>query len=292
MVSAGIGRLGSTGWNAGWFVAGAGLAVANTVRHRFTGYTRPRPFDQRDLERTIDHVLGVVDRWQRNGLDPRDRRILEIGPGPDLGTGFVLIARGATSYTAVDRFPLALNDDLSLYAALGERLGVDVAATRERLRYVVGAIPMRGELSADFDAFVSNAALEHLADIPETFAWMTSLGDPRAIHVHVVDAQTHMRLVRTRDPWNILRYPARMYSLMTFPGAPNRFLISDYLRAASQAGLSLSAVTEDPADADYVQRVRPFLARPFRVAADDDLSSLTFTLVGGVASAAGRTGQP
>lgn len=284
-------RPGAILWNAGWFAIGAGLAVANTVRHRLLGYTRPRPFGRDDLERTIDHVLGVVERWQRSGLDPRDRRILELGPGPDLGTGFVLVALGAASYTAVDRFPLAVNDNAPLYAALADRLGVDVAATRQRMQYVVGAIPMRGDLSPSFDAFVSNAALEHIADIPSTFAWMQSLGAPGAIHVHLVDAQTHMRWVRPRDHWNILRYPGWMYRLMTFPGAPNRWLVSDYQAEAQRAGLVLSVVAEDRADEDYLRRVRPFLAGPFRDRMECDLASLTFTLVGGMAPAAETDGE-
>lgn len=278
--------MGSVIWNAGWFAAGAGLGVANMVRHRLLGYRRPRPFARGDVERTIDYVLGVVSAWQRSGLDPRGRRILELGPGPDLGTGFVLVALGAESYTAVDRFPLATNDDPDLYAALAGRLGVDAAATMQRIQYVVRAIPMRGELTASFNAFVSNATLEHLADIPGTFSWMKSLGTPGAIHVHLVDAQTHMRWVRPRDPWNILRYPNWMYRLMKFPGAPNRMLVSDYLAEAQRAGFSLSIVAGDRADEEYLHRVRPFLAGAFRERTGFDLALLNFTLVGGMVPAA------
>jgi hypothetical protein len=147
---------------------------------------------------------------------------------------------------------------------------------------------MRGELTASFNAFVSNATLEHLADIPGTFSWMKSLGAPGAIHVHVVDAQTHMRWVRPRDPWNILRYPKWMYRMMEFPGAPNRMLVSDYLAEAKRAGLSLSFVAGDRADDEYLRRVRPFLAGAFRDRTGHDLALLNFTLVGGAVLAAGE----
>jgi hypothetical protein len=280
--------LGEVAWNAGWFAAGAGLGMANMVRHRLLGYRRPRPFAQGDVERTIDYVLGVVQRWQSSGLDPRGRRILELGPGPDLGTGFVLVALGAESYTAVDRFPLAASGDPDLYAALADRLGVDAAATLQLIQYVVDAIPAERELTASFNAFVSNATLEHLADIPGTFSWMKSLGTPGAIHVHVVDAQTHMRWVRPRDPWNILRYPNWMYRLMRFTGAPNRMLVSDYLAQAQRVGIPLSIVAGDQADEEYLHRVQPFLTGTFRHRAADDLASLNFTLVGGMVPAAGE----
>lgn len=279
-------RFAPVAWNAGWFAAGVGLGMANMVRHRLVGYRRPRAFGRGDVERTIDYVLGVVQTWQRHGLEPRGRRILELGPGPDLGTGFVLVALGAESYTAVDRFPLAANDNAALYAALGERLGVDAATMLQRIQYVVRGIPMEGELTTTFSAFVSNATLEHLADIPGTFLWMKSLEAPGAVHVHVVDPQTHMRWVRPRDPWNILRYPDWMYRVMSFPGAPNRMLVSDYLAEAEHAGISMSIVAGDVADEEYLHRVRPFLAGAFRNRTGHDLTMLNFTLVGGMVPAA------
>ena len=114
---------------------------------------------------------------------------------------------------------------------------------------------------------------------------MRSLGTPDAIHVHLVDAQTHMRWVRPRDHWNILRYPGWMYSMMNFPGAPNRLLVSDYLAEAQCADLALSIVAEDRADEEYLRRVRPFLAGAFRDRAGGDLAFLTFALVGGMVPA-------
>jgi hypothetical protein len=287
-VSRGMRAIGVPAWNIGWFVLGAALAFANTIRHRLLGYTTPRPFGQDDLGRTIDHVLAVVDRWQRSGLEPRNRRILELGPGPDLGTGFVLVALGAASYTALDRFALATSDSSELYAALAERLGVSVSATQQHMQYLVGEMAMSAELGRTFDAFVSNAALEHISDIPGTFAFMESLASHAPIHVHMVDAQTHMRWVRPRDPWNILRYPGWIYRLMTFPGAPNRLLASDYVAAARETGLNLSVLAVDRTDDDYLRRVRPFLARPFRNRTDRDLGLLTFTLV---SSAVPRAGE-
>jgi len=279
----GLSRPVGVAWSAGWFAVGAGLAIANHARHRLLGYGRPRAFGPGDLERTVEHVVGVVDRWRRSGLKPRDRRILEVGPGPDLGTGFALIAIGAASYTAVDRYPL-VRENTALYAALGDRLGADVAATRRRMPYVVGTMPITG-VSPGFDAFVSNAALEHVPDVAGTLAWLQSLAAPGAIHVHLVDAQTHMRWVRPRDPWNILRYPDWLYRLMAFPGAPNRLLASDYLAEAQRVGLGFSVLTEKRADVEYVRSIQPFLAAPFRHRLEPDLSSLTFTLVGGAVAA-------
>jgi hypothetical protein len=274
--------LGNLAWNGAWFVIGLGLAVPNMIRHRLLGYTRPRPFRSDELGRTIDHELEVVDNWRKCGLDPRGRRILELGPGPDLGTGFILVALGAESYMAVDRFPLAAHDNHLLYEALAERLGVSAGPTLERMRYVVSPPPGPVGHSAVFDAFVSNATLEHISDIPSTFAWMKSHAMPGSIHVHLVDAQTHMRWIRPRDPWNILRYPGWIFRLTGFAGVPNRMLASDYVAHAERFGVALSVVEGQHAGEAYLRRIRPFLARSFRDRSRSDLALLTFTLVGGV----------
>jgi len=251
------------------------------VRHRLRGYHTPRPFGREDLNRDVEYSIGVVEGWRRVGLEATGRRILEVGPGPDLGTGFVLVALGAESYTAIDRFPLARDADRAFYAALAERLGVDVAATFRRIRYVVSTVPPTADLGESYDAFVSNATLEHLNNVRAAFGWMASVAAPGATHAHLVDAQTHMRWVRPRDPWNILRYPDRVYGLaLAFPGSPNRLLASDYVREANRAGIRLAVVGRDRASSEYVRRVRPFLARRFRHR-DDDLQLLTFMLVSG-----------
>jgi hypothetical protein len=279
--------------NVAWTVAGVALGVANTVRHRLRGYRNPRPFGPADIERNVDYCIEIVDRWQDAGLRPEGLRILELGPGPDLGTGFVLAANGATSYTALDRFALAAASDPAFYRSLGDRLHVDVEATMGKIRYVVATGSDSHSALGPFDAFVSNATLEHLPDVRSMFTSMASTAEPGAIHVHVVDAQTHMRWVRTHDPWNILRYPGWLYRLvLSFPGAPNRLLASDYVADAKAAGIELSVVDGSEIDADALHHVRPFLARPFRDRADDDLRRLTFTLVGGYGAAPAADLEP
>lgn len=268
-------------WNAGWTFFGAGLGVANAVRHRVRGYRTPRTFSPTDVERNVDYVLGVVDTWRQAGLDPGGRRILEIGPGPDLGTGLALLALGASTYVAVDRFPLALSETEQFRTALGERLGVDVRRLSSRATYVVGSIP-DVDLEAGFDAIVSNAALEHLPDVPAAFSWMCEVGGTDATHIHVVDPQTHTRWLRTRDPWNILRYPAWFYDrAMAFPGIPNRLLASDYVAAAGAVGLRLSVVDGVSVDDAYVARIRPYLPPAFRGRPQMDLKLRSFNLVSG-----------
>jgi SAM-dependent methyltransferase len=265
--------------NAALHVAGLVMGTANNVRHRYRGYVTPRPFSASDVERTIAHALEVVDRWQEHaGVDWTGKRVLEVGPGSDLSTGAVMLARGAASYQAVDLFDNTGQADPVLYRELGRRLGAPVDATR--LRFTLASFPGLDEVEGAHDLVVSNATLEHVEDVGGLFVSLRRLAAPGARMVHHVDGQTHMRWIKDVDPLNILRYSDRTYArLLDFPGAPNRLRAEDYVEAARAAGWGEATIVPDRrADAGYLARTR--VARRFRRSAMLEL--LTFTVVAGV----------
>lgn len=262
---------------AALFGLGLGMGAANTVRHRVRGYVNPRPFAASDVQRTVAHAIGVVDHLEeKGGISWREKRVLEIGPGSDLATGAVMMQRGASSYCAVDRFDNRVQADPALYSELTRALGTAVDPTV--LDFCQTDFPSLTDLRGEWDLIVSNATLEHIEEIPALFRRLARVASPGAGMVHHVDAQTHMRWIRDVDPWNILRYPSAVYDrLLRFPGAPNRLLAGDYVRAAQTAGWFDAAVQGGVrAGDDYLSRTR--LAHPFR-SAGPDLRFLTFTLV-------------
>jgi SAM-dependent methyltransferase len=257
-------------------VAGA----SNTLRHHLVGYRTPRPFSADDIERSADYAIDAVNSWTWwADLQPDGKRVLEIGPGPDLGTGATLVARGATRYVAVDRFPLAQGASPEFYAAMEQRLAAPVDVSK--LEFVVTDFPTLPDVEGPFDIIVSNATLEHLDDVPGTFRRLAELAAPGAVMCHYVDAKAHMRWFREKDPLNILRYSDRVYRrLLSFPGAPNRLRASDFCRAAEAAGFSITVVSADVAPDDYLERLRPKLPPRWRSYRDEDLTLLDFVLVG------------
>lgn len=262
---------------AALFGLGLGMGAVNTVRHRARGYVKPRPFSPSDVQRTITHAIGIVNRLESDGaIDWAGARVLELGPGSDLATGAVMLHRGASSYCAVDLFDNRGQADPALYPELSRSLGSPIDPSR--LDFCQTAFPALPDVDGEWDLIVSNATLEHIDDIPALFRRLAELAAPGARMVHHVDAQTHMRWIRQIDPWNILRYPNGVYArMLRFPGAPNRLLAGDYVRAAASAGWS-GAVARGAicADENYLSRAR--LARRFR-SAGPDLRFLTFTLV-------------
>jgi SAM-dependent methyltransferase len=253
------------------------MGAANTVRHRVRGYVNPRPFSASDVQRTITHAIGIVNRLESDGaIDWRGARVLELGPGSDLATGAVMVDRGASSYCAVDLFDNRGQADPALYPELSRTLGSPIDPSR--LVFCQTSFPDLPDVRGEWDLIVSNATLEHIDDIAALFRRLAELAAPDARMIHHVDAQTHMRWIRQIDPWNILRYPNAVYTrMLRFPGAPNRLLAGDYVRAADAAGWS-EALARGAlcADENYLSRAR--LARRFR-SAGPDLRFLTFTLV-------------
>ncbi len=268
-------NLRSTARESALFGAGLVLGAANTVRHNRQGYVDPRPFSPDDVDRTIGHATEIVDLLTECGrLDWSGLRVLEIGPGSDLTTGAIMISRGATGYHAVDLFDNRWQAADGLYDRLNQAIGADVQP--QDLQFTQTAFPRLPDLAGTFDLIVSNACLEHVADVPALFIRLRDFAAPGCRMVHHIDGQTHMRWFCDHDPLNILRYPDPVYRrLLDFPGAPNRLRASDYQRYARQAGWSGDIVVNRRAAPGYASRTR--VARRFRGYADLDV--LTFTLV-------------
>lgn len=257
------------------FTAGLVLGAANTVRHNRQGYVDPRPFSPADLDRTIAHAVGIVDLLAKCGeLDWTGMRVLEIGPGSDLTTGAIMLGRGAALYHAVDLFDNRWQAAAGLYERLNATIGGSVSP--EDLQFTQTAFPELPDLTGTFDAIVSNACLEHVADVASLFRRLRDFAAPGCRMVHHIDGQTHMRWFRDHDPLNILRYPDGLYQrLLDFPGAPNRLRASDYQRLAREAGWPGEIVVARRAPGGYLARTH--VARRFRLY--NDLDALTFTLV-------------
>lgn len=256
------------------YEAGLALGAANTIRHRMQGYVNPRPFSAEDVDRTIAHALGVVNELEGHGVSWEGRRVLEVGPGPDLATGAIMLHRGATSYQAVDLFDNRQQSSADIYRALERRLGTDV--DESRLGFTQTRFPDLPALTGEYDTIVSNACLEHVGDVSGLLARLRELGAPGALMVHQIDGKAHMRWFRDHDPLNHLRYSEHIYRrVLDFPGAPNRLRGSEFAQCARMTGWSAVEVVPDTRAArSYMQDLR--VAPPYDQMADLDL--LTFTL--------------
>ena len=267
-------------------VAGLLILAANAARHRVLGYRTPRPADATDQLR---YDRAVFDNWNRHlsdylrrDIDLADRDVLEIGPGPDLGTGLLWLAAGAASYTAVDAHPLVPRRSGQLHRALAAGIAGENVELLDRLHDAIdrfergdpdGRLRYRvlpgfdlGVLEpAQFDLVVSHSAFEHLSDARVTMERLGRIVSSRAHLVAEIDLQTHTRWIRDADPLNIYRYRRQTYRSFGFSGIPNRVRPDEYLEHLEHAGwYDLRVYPRRVLDADYVRAVAPSLSAPFR----------------------------
>jgi SAM-dependent methyltransferase len=253
----------------------AGMALALRTSRNNPEYTNPR--DLVDIETTLELAHSIVGRYERLGVDPKGKRVLELGPGRDLSTGAVLLHHGAASYQAIDLFDNRTENPEALYAAIDEHYGRRLDP--DALAFSQVTFPDLPEVTGQYDVIVSHATLEHIPDLLEVFAALRRVAAPGAVFVHHIDGMTHTRLLRERDPLNVLRYPNATWArIATYPGVPNRLRAGEYVDLARRAGwLDAEVHGEYVASAAYLERVTPSLAPAYRDR--DDLGLLTFNLV-------------
>lgn len=266
--------------------AGLVLLALNAGRHRVLGYRTPRPGDAIEAHR---YAFAVYDNWTRHlrdylqrDLDLDDRHVLEIGPGPDLGTGLLWLHAGAASYTAVDAHALVGKRQAKLHRQIAAAIaGQDVAALEKlhealerfedgdedgRLHYrVIPGFDLSKLAPRQYDLIVSHSAFEHITDVGKSFRDLDAITTDRAHLVTEIDLQTHTRWIRDADPLNIYRYSKGLYRSFHFSGIPNRVRPDEYLEHLEHAGwYDLRVYPRRVLDADYVRRVEAGLASPFR----------------------------
>ncbi|MFH1957598.1 MAG: methyltransferase domain-containing protein [bacterium] len=275
----------------------------NKYRHFLMGYTSPRTFSSKQVERSVLHVFDYVEKWRRylreyseSKLVFENKDILELGPGPDLGTGVILLAFGARSYTAFDKFRLIRQTPLLFYKILLEKL--KNYPFFERAKNAVEKIS-NGEFSGNFmyisdrqynidmhlsgryDLVISQAVMEHLDNpswvIKEIYRKMRKNG----IIFGEVDTGTHTGILRDIDPLNLYRYSDFLWNLLKFQGSPNRVLPSEYHKMLVNESFKNVKIQPNRVYKEkYVKKSKIWLSKKFRNASKEDIRIKSFLLFG------------
>jgi SAM-dependent methyltransferase len=229
------------------YLAGLVFLTLAKAKNILSGYSSPKPFRLAEIDRCIAYDLQVVDEWLKHlrayagdQLAVRDKAVLELGPGSDLGVGLYLLAKGAAVYHACDVNDLTQYAPAGFYAALVDRIiALQTPASREFLESQIEdaqrgtASKLRVVVRSDFDLVssfgadsidivFSQAAFEHFDDVVRTVQQLSIVCRPGATIVAEIDLKTHSRWIRDKDPNNIYRYSNSLYRAFWFRGIPNR----------------------------------------------------------------------
>jgi SAM-dependent methyltransferase len=196
----------------------------------------------------------------------RGQSICEIGPGDFLTSGMAMLAAGAASYLAIDRF-------IGDYSCLAGREWY--AAIQESWPRIYPELPWPGWLNSGrfpkgypervmtcgasvesaagigtFDIVCSFQVGEHVSDVAE-FAYSTArLLRPGGVAVHRIDFGPHGAWRAYKDPLTFLRVPEPIWRAMgSARGTPNRRRVHELENAFRAAGLAvrLSGIERYPA---------------------------------------------
>ena len=295
-----LARLSNLFMNGLYFWAGFVMLVLVKIKHNLQGYTSPKPFSITEVDRCIDYDVRTVEEWlgylaEYTGAPDylTGRRVLELGPGSDLGVGLILLSEGARRYSAVDANNLVASVPADFYQNLFQRLKSkgDFSALEfeldllnrgrpDRLNYVsrgdFDLVAALGESRVDI--IFSQAAFEHFEDIHKTIEQLTRVTSEDAVVVMTVDLQTHSRWIRDADPNNIYRYPSWLYRLFHFTGIPNRVRPQEYRVAFERNGWTNVSIRPLTSLSDEQLRIiQPHLFRTFRNK-QSDMEILTMLL--------------
>ena len=277
--------------NTLYFCAGLIFLLLSRVKNLIGGYRSPRTFSIHEIEKGVEYDFNVVNGWLRlieeytgNAEGFANKRVLELGPGADLGIAILTLLNGAEKYNSLDVNPLVRSVPKKFYEALLERIrkesNIDenmMKELRDQLKSTIEGTNKRVNYVCrdDFDILVfdeeridivvSQAAFEHFDDMEKTISQLSKVVTSGCVLISVIDLMTHSRWIRDVDPLNIYRYDSIIYNLLRCPGTPNRLRPYEYEAMLAKHGWSnIKSLTISTLDKSYVEQINASLSRRFR----------------------------
>ena len=215
----------------------------------------------KSLPESLAYINQVFDDYLHySGISPfmlREKRILEIGPGDNLGVALKFLLAGAKQMVCLDKFHSKRDTEqqCQIYREIRTRLndnerciydniinlngGINIHT--EKLKYLYGI----GIEEADkilepgsFDLIISRAVIEHLYDPDAAFSVMDSLLRSGGSMIHKIDFRDHgLFSGKGFHPLTYLTILDPVYKLMTYGSdKPNRRLLTYYTKKMTELG--------------------------------------------------------
>jgi SAM-dependent methyltransferase len=182
------------------------------------------------VRRNFNDQIARISRYR-----PISGRMLDIGPGANLGLAALYLKAGCDKAYAIDIENWLRDDTSTLY---GE-LGVSDFVGQVDYRYPV-SIETADFPDDFFDVIVSAAMLHMVLDADRAVANICRMLKPGCFSVHALGMTDRW----TRDPLAFLRYSDLAWKIATShrPGQPNRWRLSDWTDAFERHGAPLVEV--------------------------------------------------
>ncbi len=280
-----------------YYFLGLFIGLSSRLKKFVLGLKSPRPrmlalgdyetnlkYDQ-EIIRTIFGLVNQPDFFV-------DKKVLEVGPGPDLMLGLLILEKGAASYQAIDYFPV-LSAPQYFYKKISETLGNPMAlkaaqelsdlspSTQEikvsNLSYKILGLEKLSDTKEKYDIIFSKDVLEHVDDLDSAFKAMKQSLAPNGHMIHKIDFQTHTSFIQERDKLNFLRYSENVYKkFVKFRGGPNRLRLPELIELARANGFVIEKIyINKEMSASELAKIKPYLSQYYRNLPDNSLLPLS-----------------
>ena len=273
------------------------FAAAHYFERRFRRGTRT-PFNLirrdtsaigQDVQYALSYARGVIALMERLGIAIAGTRVLELGPGPNLGPQLILASLGAEVIVA-DPFLTVWDPDYhrDLYSALAERwegpaeaLTATITAGSHEARMTTLRDPaedLASIPSGSIDFVFSNAVLEHVVDVTKVSAETARVTRPGGLASHTIDLRDHRNFERPLE--HIIHGERFFQALVRTIGFElgNRLRSIEFWVAFERAGWRvLERHVTIPADPAYLEDAAARLRRgssPYRRWPSSDLARI------------------
>jgi SAM-dependent methyltransferase len=188
---------------------GEAASLARLYKQRPAVQHKAAPLDA-DVTYAVDLARYYPPRLRELGVNLEGARILELGPGKNLGLALIFTGYGA-SVTVADRFLCPWDGAYhpQFYARLRERWegpksGIDAALASGGYSAITtvdgdddgGLTTLESE---SFDAVISHAVLEHIVDVAGACRELARVTRPGGVHIHQIDYRDHRDQTRPLD---------------------------------------------------------------------------------------------
>ena len=260
---------------------------------------RPRMLPLSDYKKNLDYDQNILNTLSELSGDYHlfeNKKILEIGPGPDLLLGLLTLESGAESYSAIDYFPV-LSAPLSFYENLKKdlrapkalravenilsSLPADKPIDSPEINYQILGIEKLLETKNKYDLIFSKDVLEHVDDLNSAFRAMRASLIAGGRMIHKIDFQTHTSFIQDKDRLNFLRYNNYIYNnFVKFKGGPNRLRLPEVISLAKANGFEIEKIQIDKQmEADELKKSKRFLSEYYRNLDDSSLLPLSAWII-------------
>lgn len=220
------------------------LGIIKTARDKLLG--------KKSVSQSIEYINRVFKDYLNYSpltlKDLKNKSILEIGPGDNLGVAIKFIMSGALNVICLDKFYIErdLERELILYREMRKifnnkkyfdhflDLKKEIKINKHRLNYIYGygiddSLTLFKKES--FDLIISRAVLEHIYNIDEAFNVMDIILKRGGIIIHKIDFRDQGMFTEYGfHPLTFLTIPEFIYKLMVkHSSKPNRNLIDFYI---------------------------------------------------------------